>query len=192
MVDHEPNLTQPAVRSDPIYQAAKRAVARRSREYADLFSREDRQDLTTEVWAAYHRTWTDGRTPESVTAWMSTVAGSAVVDELRRRRVRPRAAALPDDDADAESVLAAAFVDLRTPSAQTHYALLLQRALARLAEAHPDDPRLIELRHVRGLRNAEIAAELGVSEVTVKKRLQRATERLVAILTAMADVDDRG
>ena len=123
---------------------------------------------------------------------MSTVAASAVVDALRRKRVRPRAAALPEDDADAESVLADAFVDLRTPSAQTHHALLLQTALARLAEAYPDDPHLIELRHLRDLRNAEIAAELGVSEETVKKRLQRATERLAGILAAMADPADRG
>ncbi|GAA4487484.1 hypothetical protein GCM10023171_25260 [Microbacterium panaciterrae] len=192
VANHERNLTQPAVRSDPIYQAAKRAVGRRSREYADMFSREDLQDLTTDVWSRYHQAWTHGRAPESIAAWMSTVASSAVVDALRRRRVRPRAAALPEDDAEAEAVLADAFVDLRTPSAQTHHALLLRTALARLAEAYPDDPHLIELRHLRELRNAEIAAELGASEETVKKRLQRATERLLAILTAMTDVDDRG
>jgi len=122
-------------------------------------------------------------------AWMSTVAGSVVVDELRRRRVRPRAVALPEDD---DTLLERVFVELRTPSALAHPSVLLQTALARLAEAFPDDPRLIELRHVQGLRNAEIAAELGIAEETAKKRLQRATERLATILTAMAEAADRG
>lgn len=45
---------------------------------------------------------------------------------------------------------------------------------------------------MRGLRNAEIAAELGIAEETAKKRLQRATERLATILTAMTEAADRG
>ncbi|GAA3755084.1 hypothetical protein GCM10022240_05110 [Microbacterium kribbense] len=187
MVAHEPNLTAPAVRNDPIYQAAKRAVARRSSEYRDLFTHEDLQDLTGDVLTAYHRKWTAGSAPDSLDAWMSRVAQAAVVDELRRRNARPKPAPLPagTDRADAAARLERAFIDLRTPSAVTHCALLVQTALERLGQTHPNDRALLERRHLLGATVAEIAHDLNLKEETVKKRLQRATARLAAILETL-------
>jgi RNA polymerase sigma factor (sigma-70 family) len=179
------NRTAPPVLNDPIYRSAKSAVRRRSAEYADLFTREDLQDLTSEVWIKYHQKWSAGKKPDNLHAWMSAVAAASVIDELRRRTARPKLARLPEGD-DAADVVERVLVDLRTPSAITHYSVLLQTALDRLGEVHPEDPRLIKMRHVSGLSNAEIAAVLVLKEETVKKRLQRATERLIGLVVGLS------
>ena len=54
--------------------------------------------------------------------------------------------------------------------------------VAALAEVDPDQREVVVLHHLADLGTAEIAAELGVPEGTVKSRLSRGRARLAPLL----------
>ncbi len=55
--------------------------------------------------------------------------------------------------------------------------------VAALAQLEPDQRRVVVLHHLADLPTAEIAAELGIPQGTVKSRLARARTRLADLLT---------
>jgi RNA polymerase sigma factor (sigma-70 family) len=146
---------------------------------------DDREDLVGVVMEKYHKQWGRGAGTHHLGAWLKAVVEGSIADELRRRAVRPRLADLPEDPDDGvpfEEML----VSLVTPSAQTYYTKLLDDALRELGNGHPDDPSLILQKYAEGLEIAEIASWLQVSEETAKKRVQRASTRLRAIVARLA------
>jgi RNA polymerase sigma factor (TIGR02999 family) len=83
---------------------------------------------------------------------------NVLVDHARKRESRERGESLSIVASDAEAALS------RTNELDI---LVLEDALARLAELHPRQARVVELRFFGGLGLDEIAAELGVSARTV-------------------------
>ena len=69
----------------------------------------------------------------------------------------------------------AAVADLRAEMAHRERSAIVRHALADLSE---DDRRILVLTIIRGLRSAQVAEQLGVSEEAVRARKSRALRRL--------------
>lgn len=140
----------------------------------DRSAAEDVTELTFE--RAYSRWRTFDRRRGDERAWLFGIARNAAIDELRRRR---RTVPLTEEP-QAESV-AAALADV-DPEAEAEDAeqVVLRRSLVRAAliELPGRDRELLALKFSAGLRNAEIARVLGVSESNAGTRLYRAVEKL--------------
>jgi RNA polymerase sigma-70 factor (ECF subfamily) len=154
-----------------LYPPVAAFIARRVRVRADA------EDLVSRVFCAFVKHlggYERGR--GSVQAWILTIARNAVIDHLRARRP-----AVPIDHV-AEALPGAG--DLLGD-------LLARERLGQLAaqlEALPADLReLLALRFGDGLRHAEIAAMLGLSEAAVKQRVSRALRDLRARLRPAAE-----
>ncbi len=107
------------------------------------------------------------RSVEAPLRWLYRVFDNVAIDRLRTRRARGPHEPLPDPDFD--TVSAAPGVDLAERDAAS-------RLLADLDET---DQRIAILTFVDGLTQAEAAAELGLSRVTINKRIQAMRERLL-------------
>ncbi|PVG83740.1 hypothetical protein DDE18_05330 [Nocardioides gansuensis] len=180
----------------------RRIVRRRASAYPGMFNSADIEELTGTVLEMYARAWDRGKgevdrgdqtdehgqplSPDArddkLGAWLKTVAGRVVIDELRRRGAQRRRGDGPDlaldDDESVDRRLQVALGEMATPSLLTHHKLLLLKALDLVEKKHPKDPELIRLRYELGLSVKEIADRRHESEEAVKKRLQRATKRL--------------
>ncbi|TRW81713.1 sigma-70 family RNA polymerase sigma factor [Mycolicibacterium sp. 018/SC-01/001] len=103
----------------------------------------------------------------SARAWLFTVARNMIIDERRSARFRNEAAEpVPDDVAD------------RASSDEVDTALnriLLSTALAQLTEEHR---AVVRRAYYQGWTTAQIAADLGIAEGTVKSRLHYAMRAL--------------
>ena len=115
---------------------------------------------------AYRRRLTFDRRRGEERAWLFGIARNAALDELRRRRRVTSLTAEPEDVADA-GVDDGAEVALRRTAVR-----------AALAELPARDREVIALKFHGGLRNAELAHVLGVSETAAGTLLYRAMEKL--------------
>ena len=84
-----------------------------------------------------------------------------LVDHARRRGRAKRGGDWQRTTLDASSIAGV--------TGATVEILDIHRALERLAEAHPDLERLVEMRFFAGLENREIASAIGLSERTVER-----------------------
>ncbi|MBX3468592.1 MAG: sigma-70 family RNA polymerase sigma factor [Planctomycetes bacterium] len=130
------------------------------------------QDVLTRLLAR-----TDEIPPGKVQAWALTSARHAVIDLLRRRRpaiLDAASLAAPDDEADAFD---------------------LARCLRPLLDSlDADDRWVLEQVDAGGRPQADLARELGVPASTVKSRVQRARQRLRAVIERCCELelDGRG
>ena len=131
------------------------------------------EDLCQEAFGRLYAELREGRPPRDSGAWLHRVARNLVVSRARRVRVADRVVSglrPPDDVASTEdTVLVRERIDD------------LRRALARL----PGDQRSLLLLAADGLSGAQIAAQLGISEVATRTRLHRARLRLRSELGRM-------
>lgn len=142
---------------------------------AHLLDQQSADDLTQEVYLRSVRslpTYAGG----SARAWLLTIARRAAADEIRRRqrrrsRLRTRGAD-PADTLDPDTAMVAATED---PAAH-----LVVSALVR--DLEPDRRVAFVLTQVLGLSYAEAAEVIGVPIGTVRSRVARAREDLVAWL----------
>jgi RNA polymerase sigma-70 factor (ECF subfamily) len=126
------------------------------------------QETFLRAWSAAERF-----DPElgSLRTWLFAIARNVVIDISRSRAVRPRLSehAEVEDRAD----------ESEDPYAHALLAWEVEEALRRLGEAH----RTVLLEtYFRARPYAEVAAELGIPEGTVKSRLSRARGRLAELL----------
>lgn len=140
--------------------------------------RELAADVVQEAYARAWRRWRRVSALERPQAWVRTVAWRAAVSHYRRTAVASRL--LPQVAQRAASGQASA--DER---------LDVEEALRALA---PERRRALVLHDLCGLTVAEVAAETGVAEGTVKSRLSRARAQLAADLRPgyASDVPDGG
>jgi RNA polymerase sigma-70 factor (ECF subfamily) len=132
-----------------------------------LGDRSAAEDVTALAFErAYRRRATFDRRRGDERAWLFGIARNAALDELRRRR---RVAALVSDPPDTEtaSVDDGAEVALRRTSVK-----------AALAGLPAREREIVALKFHSGLRNAEIARVLGVSESAAGTLLHRTMEKL--------------
>jgi RNA polymerase sigma factor (sigma-70 family) len=99
-------------------------------------------------------------------AWLFGIARNAALDELRRRKMRARLEADPED-------LGAAALDEQAELARRR--VVVRAALASL-DGHERD--LVALKFAGGLSNAEIGRILGLSETNAGTRLHRILTKL--------------
>ncbi|HEY1712024.1 MAG TPA: sigma-70 family RNA polymerase sigma factor [Solirubrobacteraceae bacterium] len=115
---------------------------------------------------AYRRRMTFDRRRGEERAWLFGIARNAALDELRRRKRLASLTVDPEDVSEAEEDDGAEVALRRTA---------VRAAMARLA---PRDREVIALKFHAGLRNAELAKVLGVSETAAGTLLYRAMEKL--------------
>jgi len=123
----------------------------------------DAEDLTQKVFADAAAALRAGTRPDSLLAWLYTVAERRFVDYVRRLKSRPEAP-LVDDVAD-----------LRDLDYDNAVAKALSAAMANLAEDHR---QVIVMKLFEGRAFAEIARSIGVSEGAAKMRFSRGLARL--------------
>ncbi len=134
-------------------------------------SHDEALELTQETFIKAWQALPEWRPDAEFRTWLFRIASNAATDTLRRRKVVSFVELaedydVPNGDAGPEARL------------QTKQGLLaLERALGRL----PHDQReIVLLRDVEDMSYAEIGATLGINEGTVKSRLARAREALIA------------
>ena len=133
--------------------------------YRVLGDRDEAADIAAETLARAYARW--GRVEDGAPAWVSTVAGRAAVDVVRRRITarrylrRSRPAHASSDDSP----------ELR---------LDLQRALLALPVRQRE---VVVLRHLADRSEAETARALGLSPGTVKSHSSRGLAALRTVLT---------
>jgi RNA polymerase sigma-70 factor, ECF subfamily len=115
---------------------------------------------------AYRRRRTFDRRRGDERAWLFGIARNAALDELRRRR---RLAALVADPADTQAA---------EPDDGAEVALRRTAVRSALAGLPARERELIALKFHAGLRNAELARVLGVSESNAGTLLHRTMDKL--------------
>jgi RNA polymerase sigma-70 factor (ECF subfamily) len=116
---------------------------------------------------AYRRRRTFDRRRGEERAWLFGIARNAALDELRRRKRVASLVVDPEDVTQTEQDDDGAEVALRRTAVRTA-----------LAELSARDREVIALKFHAGLRNAELARVLGVSETAAGTLLYRAMEKL--------------
>ena len=116
---------------------------------------------------AYRRRITFDRRRGEERAWLFGIARNAALDELRRRKRVASVVVEPEDVSETHQDDEGAEVALRRTAVRTA-----------LAELSARDREVIALKFHAGLRNAELARVLGVSETAAGTLLYRAMEKL--------------
>jgi RNA polymerase sigma-70 factor (ECF subfamily) len=126
---------------------------------------------------AYRRRRTFDRRRGDERAWIFGIARNAALDELRRRR---RLATLVSDPEDTPERV--------SDEADEADEVTLRRTTVRaaLAELTPREREVVALKFHAGLKNAELAKVLGVSESNAGTLLHRAMEKLRKACNASA------
>lgn len=123
------------------------------------------EDLVQDVFVKLARQLHDGPPPESLHAWVFTVARNAIVDHHRRHASRDGRRGDGDEPAHAP-------VETLANSA-------LLASFRRFVQDLPEEQRqAIELTEYEGVSQAELARRLGLPLSTVKSRVQRGRQRL--------------
>jgi RNA polymerase sigma-70 factor (ECF subfamily) len=128
-----------------------------------------------------------GRSGAEKAAWLRRTLAHNLADEVRRltrgrrdiRREQSLEHALEQSSARLEAWLVAETASPSQKAERQEQALHLAGALGRLPE---EQRRAVELRHLKGLSIAEVAAELGCSRSAVVGLLNRGVKRLRAVL----------
>jgi RNA polymerase sigma factor (sigma-70 family) len=130
----------------------------------DRAAAEDVTALTFE--RAYRRRLTFDRRRGEERAWLFGIARNAALDELRRRRRQAALAGEPEDTTAA--------------GADDHAEVALRRTAvaAALGRLPAREREVVGLKFHAGLRNAEIARVLGISETAAGTLLYRTMEKL--------------
>jgi RNA polymerase sigma-70 factor (ECF subfamily) len=138
------------------------------------------EDLTQEVFMRIYQSLPSFSLRCRFTTWLFQVAKNRVIDELRARERRPRAAVSIDDVPPFEVVDA--------PIERHETIDAVWRAVAAL---NPDLRMALLLRDVVGFSYAEIADSLEVTLATVKWRIYKAREEVQLELSLLDGVDAR-
>ncbi len=136
-------------------------------------------DIRQEVFLKLHRRLQGSGSVANIEAWLFRTARNAVIDHYRTRK---KSVALPDS-------LAA------QPVAEDGEFAGLRAAFRRMIASLPDPYReAVTLADLEGLKQADVAARLGISLSGAKSRVQRGREQLKAMLDACCvfEFDRRG
>jgi RNA polymerase sigma factor (sigma-70 family) len=134
----------------------------------------DEEDVVLAAFERFHHGVRQGRFPrlndrDDLWAILFTLTTRHAARQLRDQQRDKRGGG----DVRGDSALATAAGELVDDAPTPAEALLLQESMARLLDALGDDAlRRIALARMEGYSNAEIARQLGRSEVTVERRLR--------------------
>ncbi|MEU8024364.1 sigma-70 family RNA polymerase sigma factor [Micromonospora harpali] len=153
-----------AAEFDAFYSASAHRVL--GQLYAMVGNRAEAEDAVAEAYARAWDRWAAVRGCDSPEAWVRRVAYRVAVSAWRKtvNRMRAHRREATEQRVDAASV--------------DHVAIV-----AALRHIPAEQRRAVVLHHLVGLSVAEIAAEVGTNENTVKTRLARGRRALAAHLT---------
>ncbi len=137
----------------------------------------EREDIAQEVFLRVFRHLAAYRRGRSFSAWIYKIAVNAVHDARSRARRLSEGEVPWSDEADAKVASTSAGEDV----GRRELAARLEAALASLTERERE---VFVLKELEGLDSDEVARALGISEVTVRRHLGLARERLRGILGA--------
>lgn len=140
-----------------------------------LRRREDAEEAAQDAFLKLYRARDSFDETKKLEPWLLRIAGNASRDKLRRRRVAEpartrQAAELPD------------LADPRTVGRGEHDGLDRERVQQALADLSEKVRVPLELKYLRGLTNAQIAASLEVSVSNVKVQIARGKDILASRL----------
>jgi len=126
-----------------------------------LGSRDDAEDVTSNVFLKAHKQFNSLRNPDKARQWLWTIARNSARNFLRDRK---------------ETVCLERFPEIEAPFSENgHRVVRLKAALRQLAAP---DREIIILREYHGFSYAELAELLETSIAGIKSRLFRARENL--------------
>lgn len=143
--------------------------------------RDEAADLAQEIFVRLFETRTRWAPAAEFVPWMFKVARNRAIDDLRRRKVRWPAMAVPADEVPELADPGAG------PEARAIDRSRLERLRAAMRRLSDLSREVLLLRDVQGLSVAEVAGVLGVPVGTVKSRASRARAELAEQVLA-----DRG
>lgn len=158
-------MTRPPERAGTFHRLAgfREACVREARRYV---GDADAQDAVQEALLRAFRHFDRCRSPDAPLPWLLAITRR----EALRRRARPADETIVAETPDPAAGDAIGRAGVRVDVA---------RALRRLSAA---ERRLVALRYVLDMTNADVARHLGIPEVTVRVRLHRARRRLRALM----------
>ncbi len=137
-------------------------------------NRECAAEVTQEVFIAVYRKLPSFAFRSSFTTWLYRISVNAAINQVRKRAMEKGHTVAYDEQTMAEHTATPATDALeREPTRQ-----LIARMLAAL---NPDQRACIVLRNIDGLSYEEIAITLKINVNTVRSRLKRAREKLIAM-----------
>ena len=146
-----------------------------------LNSREDAEEVAQDVFITLHRKLDTYRFESSLKTWIYRITFNLCMNRLQKRK-REEGRQVPYEEA------------LENPKTEEYFrkteeaAILVsdrERQVRAMLEALPPDQRAcILLRSIEGLSYEEIAASLKININTVRSRLKRAREKLIAMRDA--------
>jgi len=154
------------------------SVARRM-----LRSDDDAQDVVQEVFLKIHRNLKSFRFQSSFTTWVYRITANTAINAYRRIAKELSRRGNYDYALATESAPNNTRVSIEQKDAEGVVASLL-------ATLNPDQRACIILREIQGLRYDEIAASLGININTVRSRLKRARQALMACRTSEVTDDE--
>jgi RNA polymerase sigma-70 factor (ECF subfamily) len=132
-------------------------------------TRDDATELMQDVFIRAWRSLASFRGDSAFSSWLHRLTVNAMLERARSDK-RRESRVIPDSDS-----MMAAFARSEQPDLTVD----LERAIAAL----PDGARMAFVLHeIEGYQHAEIAAQLGVAEGTVKAQLHRARKLLIEAL----------
>ncbi|RIV39095.1 RNA polymerase sigma factor [Micromonospora radicis] len=162
-----------AAEFDAFYSASVQRVL--GHLYAMIGNRSEAEDAVAEAYARAWDRWAAVRECDSPEAWVRRVAYRVAVSAWRKtvNRLRAHRREVSEQQVEGTSV--------------DHVAIVTA-----LRQISAEQRRAVVLHHLVGLSVAEIAAEIGTNENTVKTRLVRGRRALAAHLTEPEYASGRG
>jgi RNA polymerase sigma-70 factor (ECF subfamily) len=127
----------------------------------------EHRDIVQQVFQQVVHTLSQLDDPQALEAWVGQVTVNVVLKELRRRRYRRLVG------------FATEFVEETPDTRSIERRLEVLRGLAILKKMRPEDRVAFVLRFIEGVTLEEMAAAMGCSLATAKRRIRRARERFL-------------
>lgn len=145
-------------------------------------NREDAMDCAQETMLRAHRGFSSFRGDASAATWFTRIAMNVCTDALRKRQdVLSLDEMRQEEGFDPPDTAPGAYARLEQKERMT----VLRESLQKLSE---DARQLIILRDMRGMSYEEIAQTLSLPLGTVKSRMNRAREKLSALLNENSEL----
>jgi RNA polymerase sigma-70 factor (ECF subfamily) len=166
------------------------------RHLARIVGEAEAEDLTQEVFLRIHRSLPGFRGDSSLSTWIYRIATNAALDRLRSQKRCGAAECLPlTDDFPTEEIRPAdPITDSPTPMSSPEQLAFRKQRFACYCDVLNSLPStyrpVLVLSEIGDLAVGEISARLGLNPSTVKIRLHRGREKLLAALRSHCRPED--
>lgn len=135
-----------------------------------LAGREEADDLAQDAFLYALTHLETLQNPQAFASWIATIVVRTASKRLRSRRLLVRLGLRRNEPVDVEALV--------SPAAPADVAAELRHLYRRLADFPGEERVALVLRKVEGMELTEIAAQMGLSLATVKRRIASAERRL--------------